>query len=212
MKSVYVIGDSISLEYGPFLKQMLGGEWRYSRKDGEQEALLNLDNPCGANGGDSAMVLAFLTGLRQRGGFRVDVMLVNCGLHDIKRDRTTAQWAVDAESYRQNLGAMVDVVGDLAGQMVWVTTTPVDDELHRQRRVGFDRRQADVLAYRRIAAEVMAARKVPVLDLGGFTDRLGSGRAIYRDGVHFQPPIPQQQAAYIAGWLEHWRAEKSPGA
>jgi lysophospholipase L1-like esterase len=205
MKSVYVIGDSISLEYGPFLKQMLGGEWRYSRKEGEQEALLNLDNPRGANGGDSAMVLAFLTGLRQRGGFRVDVMLVNCGLHDIKRDQATAQLAVDAESYRQNLGAIVDVVKDLAGQMVWVTTTSVDDELHRQRGAGFDRLQADVVAYRRVAADVMRERKVPVLDLGGFTDRLGGGREIYRDGVHVHPTIQQQQAAYIAGWLGCWR-------
>jgi hypothetical protein len=57
---IYVLGDSISMQYGPSLEAYLEGVISYSRKEGEEEALLNLDNPRGANGGDSGMVLTFL--------------------------------------------------------------------------------------------------------------------------------------------------------
>jgi len=57
---LYVIGDSISIQYGPYLEAALRGVMAYARKEGEEEALLNLDIPQGANGGDSGMVLSFL--------------------------------------------------------------------------------------------------------------------------------------------------------
>ena len=57
---VYVIGDSISIQYGPHLQAYLKGTMGYARKEGEEKALLNLDCPQGANGGDSSMVLSFL--------------------------------------------------------------------------------------------------------------------------------------------------------
>ena len=56
MRSVFVVGDSISIQYGPFLEQMLSGRIAYARKGSEDatmaEALRNLDIPVGANGGD----------------------------------------------------------------------------------------------------------------------------------------------------------------
>ena len=67
MKHVYIIGDSISIQYGPYLEKALKGIMTYARKEGEAESLLNLDNPQGANGGDSSMVLAYLHGLKQQG-------------------------------------------------------------------------------------------------------------------------------------------------
>ena len=57
--NLYVIGDSISIHYGPYLKKQLHGVVGYARKEGEEEARLNLDNPSGANGGDSSMVFHF---------------------------------------------------------------------------------------------------------------------------------------------------------
>ncbi len=102
---IHVLGDSISLQYGPYLQQYLAGVMDYARKEGETEALLNLDNPQGANGGDSAMVLSFVKALAAAGGIDADLLLVNCGLHDIKRNRETGQAQVAIADYESNLRA-----------------------------------------------------------------------------------------------------------
>ena len=94
-QSLYVIGDSISMGYGPFLEKMIAESFTYRRKSGEEEALKNLDVPCGANGGDSSMVLEFLQALQTSQAFHTDVLLLNCGLHDIKSDKETGRPEVD---------------------------------------------------------------------------------------------------------------------
>jgi len=103
---ICIIGDSISIHYGPFLKTFLQGIMEYSRKEGEEEALLNLDNPQGANGGDSSMVLRFLKSkVNSEDKIDADLLLVNCGLHDIRTDpkKGTRQIAID--EYSSNLRA-----------------------------------------------------------------------------------------------------------
>ena len=204
---IFVLGDSISIEYGPLLERALGPAFDYARKSGEEAALRDLDIPRGANGGDSAMVREFL-GALAAGAFHVDLLLVNCGLHDIKRDPATGTRQVAPDRYRQNLRAIVDLGRRLADAMVWVETTPVDDALHALRGCGFERVQADVVLYGVIAAEVMAAAQVPTIELGRFTATLGAGPAIFRDGVHFLPAVQSQQAAFIGGWLN--RAAGTP--
>ncbi|MBN1864300.1 MAG: hypothetical protein JW808_05315, partial [Victivallales bacterium] len=74
---VYVIGDSISIQYGPYLREYLRGFMEYARKEGEAEALLNMDKPLGANGGDSSMVLSFLKAKAAAGGIDADFLLLN---------------------------------------------------------------------------------------------------------------------------------------
>jgi hypothetical protein len=59
-KTVFVIGDSISIHYGPFLKKMVNEKYNYDRKGNMEDALKNLDKAIGANGGDSSMVLEYL--------------------------------------------------------------------------------------------------------------------------------------------------------
>src|SRR5271169_4796096 len=87
---VYVLGDSISIQYGPYLEKYLSGIMDYARKEGVEEALLNLDKPQGANGGDSALVLSFLQARAAAGGIDADVLLLNCGLHDLRTDPVTS--------------------------------------------------------------------------------------------------------------------------
>ena len=50
---IYVIGDSISIQYGTYLESQLKGIMEYSRKGGIEEASVNFDHKTGANGGDS---------------------------------------------------------------------------------------------------------------------------------------------------------------
>lgn len=57
IKSVFVIGDSISIGYGPHLKAMLEGRLGYDRIRKADESSDDLDGPIGENGGDSTTAL-----------------------------------------------------------------------------------------------------------------------------------------------------------
>lgn len=199
--SCYLIGDSISIQYGPHLAAALLDRCRYHRKAGEDEARLDLDQPRGANGGDSGMVRAFLAARAADPDTpRHDLLLVNCGLHDIKIAKDSGAIAVDAASYRENLEAIVALAPRLADRLVWIRTTPVDDERHAGRTgFGFHRYQRDVATYNGIADAVMQAAGVTILDLHGFT--LSCGEELFSDGVHFTAAVQQRQGAWLAGWI-----------
>jgi lysophospholipase L1-like esterase len=123
---IYIIGDSISIHYGLYLQAYLRGVIEYARKEGDEEALLNLDRPAGANGGDSSMVRAFLQAKMRAGGIKTDVLLLNCGLHDIKTDPATGAKQVPLAQYQQNLRAILQTVGGPPPRVVWIRTTPCD--------------------------------------------------------------------------------------
>ncbi len=204
MKKVYVIGDSISIQYGPYLQQALQGILHYARKEGEAAALLNLDNPQGANGGDSTMVLAFLRGLHRQGGLDADLLLLNCGLHDMKTHPQTGQRQVTLAQYAENLHGIVELAQTMVPALAWMRTTPCDEAVHNQPAMAFHRFAADGIAYNAAADAIMAAAGIPMLDLYTFTRNLGPD--LYCDHVHFREPIRTQQAAFLAGWLTHWLA------
>ncbi len=203
---VFVIGDSISLQYGPHLERMLAGRFDYARKSGEEEALRDLDIPAGANGGDSERVLAYLRALQSDATWNPSLLLLNCGLHDLKTDPATGEKQVPLERYRSNLRAILDLLQGDGVPLVWVRTTPVDDRTHRAEQKGFHRYAADVDAYNRAADEVMASADVMVADLHSLTASLGSAAEIFRDHVHYPEWVQRVQAAYLAGIVEMWFA------
>lgn len=197
---IYVIGDSISIHYGPYLQRYLHNTMGYARKEGEEEALLNLDNPQGANGGDSSMVLSFLQEKVKSGGIDTDLLLVNCGLHDIKTDPVTGLRQITIEAYAENLQAIVKIAEKMSPELVWIRTTPCDETVHNKTGSSFYRFKADCDAYNQVADQIMTKASVPVIDLHTFTGNLGTD--IYFDHVHFHEHIRAQQAAFIAGWLD----------
>ena len=197
---IFVIGDSISMQYGPYLEAALVGVADYSRKTGGIEGTADLDVPQGANGGDSSMVLAYLEHLAAGDGLAADILLVNCGLHDIKRDPASGCMQVPIGDYEANLKSIVDVARRLGVRLVWIRTTPCDEYIHNQRcKAGFLRFGADVAAVNAIADRIMRKADVPIIDLHTFTLNLGPD--IYCDHVHFHEHVRQRQGAYIAGWL-----------
>lgn len=201
--NLYVIGDSISIHYGPYLEKHLRGVMGYARKEGEEEALLNLDQPNGANGGDSSMVLSFLRGKAAAGGIDADLLLVNCGLHDIKTHRDTGKKQIPIEAYATNLRAIIKTTAAMKPQLIWIRTTPLDETVHNAHDVAFLRYNADHAAYQRVADDIMREAGIPVIDLHTFTANLGD--TPFADHVHFPEPIREKQAAYIAGWLAAYR-------
>ena len=174
---LFVIGDSISMHYGPYLETMIAAEFAYARKTGE-EAGANLDVAAGANGGDSGMVLSFLQIMKNNGGFSPDILLVNCGLHDIKTDVATGSRQVELNQYQDNLISIVETVRSLGSTMIWVRTTPVVDEVHNTRKIAFHRHAVDLKRYNEAADEIMRECNTPSIDLEGFTLSLGPAASL----------------------------------
>jgi len=104
---ILVVGDSISIQYGPYLKNALTGFFDYDRKRDQGQAVTDLDNPVGASGGDSSRVLEYLTKLSKQTDFQTDYLLVNCELHDIKTGPKTQKIQVGLNNYRENLEQII---------------------------------------------------------------------------------------------------------
>ena len=202
MKKLYAVGDSISIQYGPYLQRSLQGVLDYARKEGEDEALLDLDNPQGANGGDSSMVLAYLQAMSKAARIDTDVFLINCGLHDIKTDPASGTKQVTLAQYQDNLRAVIDIVAATGAALIWVRSTPCDENVHNRPDMAFFRFATDGIAYNEAADLIMVDAGIPSIDLYNFT--LGLGPDLYCDHVHFHDDIREKQGIYIAGWLAAW--------
>ncbi|WP_168123833.1 SGNH/GDSL hydrolase family protein [Paenibacillus sp. HB172176] len=199
MRQLFVIGDSISMQYGPYLEAMTAGRYGYDRKRGERATDANLDRPAGANGGDSSMVLRYLTEQKEK-GVAYDVLLLNCGLHDIKRDVEHEALNVSPEQYRRHLEQIMAVAGGMSGRIVWIRTTDVVDAIHWKHSKAFKRYHADVESFNRIADEVCEMRGIPQADLYSFTQAFGD--EAYCDHVHYKDEVRRLQAAYLAGVVD----------
>ena len=199
MKKLFILGDSISIQYRGYLQAMTRGVFSFEINAREkQRAERDLDNPEGLNGGDSSAVLKKLTAYSAQGLLDYDVMLLNCGLHDIKRDKQTGAYQVPLALYRDNLRQIAALLGAQPGRLCWVRTTPVDDARHN-RLAPFDRFEDDVARCNAAADEILCAAGAAIIDLHGFTKNLGDD--VYVDHVHYAEAVRAQQAAFIAGFI-----------
>lgn len=201
-RSVFVIGDSISIHYGPYLKTFIEEEFHYDRKRGLGEALKDLDKPLGANAGDSSMVLNYLQEEMEK-QVKYDILLLNCGMHDIRVDRNTLKLQIKENLYENNLKEIIDLSKKMSNEVIWVTTTPIIDKIHNSRKAGFLRFSRDLKTYNEIAEEIMTKQNIKTIDLYNFTKNLGGN--IYCDHVHFKEDIRKLQAEFIASKLETFK-------
>ena len=200
MKNIFLLGDSISIQYAPHLISMMAGTANFMRKTGDEEALRNLDVPTGANGGDSRMVLAYLRVRCASGEFKPDFVLLNCGLHDIKDNGDGKPNQVDIKDYRANLTSIAALFKTTGTPWAWIRTTPLSETVHNAKASKFKRYEKDLAAYNKAADDIMNKERLPLIDLHGFTKSLG-GDEIYCDHVHFTEEVRRLQGAYLAGWI-----------
>ncbi len=195
---LFVIGDSISMQYGPYLKAFVEDRFDYARKGegGAEPADLNLGSD--VNGGDSSLVLSYLKAMLEK-GFKTDILLLNCGLHDVKTDPASMAKQVPLELYESNLKEIARVLKKAKIKTVWVRTTHADESVHNKPGMGFWRFGKDVVAYNAVADAVIAGAGFPSIDLHEFTKRLGGSP--FCDHVHFNEDVRRLQAAFIAGHL-----------
>jgi lysophospholipase L1-like esterase len=191
------------LQYTPMLTTLLSPAWVIDGKKDSAGAPLashNLDVPTGSNGGDSAMVLAYLQARHKRSPIQADVLLLNCGLHDIKTDPATGRRQVDLPQYIENLEKIMEVSRTMKLQVIWVRITPVIDSVHNSRKgIAFFRHARDVHDYNEAADAIMARHQAPVVNLHDFSRHFIPEEFV--DHVHYNSRAQELQAAFISGHL-----------
>jgi lysophospholipase L1-like esterase len=196
-RRIFVLGDSISIHYGPWLEKMTAHSFLYDRKRGEEQE--DLEKGAGANGGDSSLVLDYLRE-KEAAGMSFDILVVNCGLHDIRVDGETGENQVGIDDYAENLVKIMETAKRMSETVIWAKSTPVVDDIHNTRTDMFKRYSKDLERYNEKADGIAKAFDVPVMDLYGFTKNFGPGA--YADHIHFKPHVRKMQAAYICGFLD----------
>lgn len=201
---VFVLGSSLTLHFGPYLEKALQGHFRYDRKranDGKH-AEGNLDVAQGASGGDSGMVLSYLRHRREHDPIPADVLLLNCGLHDLKTDPASGAKQVPIEQFERNLLASTEEVARMGLKLVWLRITPVVDVIHNARSRAFHRFAADVDRYNAVADLVMRDAGAKSIDLHALCSRQAPDALI--DHIHYNEPGRLEQAEFIARELIAW--------
>lgn len=196
--NLFVLGDSISIQYGPYLRGIIKEKFHYDRKRGVDLALEDLDKPVGANGGDSRRVLGYLKEEKGK-GIIYDWLLLNCGLHDLRVYKDTHKHQVPIDEYERNLKEIISIAVAMSNRIIWVETTPIIDENHNSRPVEMLRYSKDVIAYNNVANKVMREKNISIISLHNFTKKFGS--VAFYDHAHFTEEIRKLQAAYIAGFI-----------
>jgi lysophospholipase L1-like esterase len=195
---LFVLGDSISMQYGPWLKSYISDKFAYGRK-GEFEEWGDLDYASNSNGGDSLRVLTYLKEIIAE-RFSTDYLLLNCGLHDLRIDSKTEKHQIPVTEYSANLKKVIELCCKHNFQVIWVRTTPVDEIIHNSLSQNMHRYEADIDDYNAAADKVMTEYQVPMIDLFGFTASLDE--KLFCDHAHFNESVRKLQAAYIAGYIK----------
>ena len=166
---VVLIGDSIRMGYQEVVRQELAGE---AEVWGPEQ-----------NGGNSRNVLANLDQWALTRG--PAVVHLNCGLHDLRKEFGTGEVAVPPAEYADNVRQILGLVQErLQGTLIWASTTPVNEAWHHQNK-GFDRFEADVVAYNDMAAGIARDLGLVIDDLFTVVTDAGRDQLLRDDGVHF---------------------------
>lgn len=201
MKNIFLIGDSISLDYGEFINGFVDGDINVYGKPGVDEAYENLDIPVAGNGGDSRMVLSYLNEIKNTPLMNCEYFFFNCGLHDIKHDKKTGEIQVPIDEYIKNLHGIIDFMQQYNKPTVFINTTPAATERYTP-EFDFYRITEDVPVYNKAAEKVMNERNIPIVDLYAFTKALKlEGDDLFRDHTHFCNDVRKLHASFIAGYI-----------
>jgi len=204
-QKILILGDSISMAYGPFVKQQLSEFADVSRpvRNGKDEncagtihGVANLDRWLAAAG-------------------EVDLIFFNFGLHDLKRvDRDTKNYSnnpadprqAEPDEYRQQLSQIVARLKQTEARLVFVTTTPVPvGDVKPRREVG------DPLHYNAIARTVVDHQGIEVLDL--YAPALKNLAEWQQPvNVHFNPKGSEELAKLVSARAREVLARKDASA
>ena len=183
--NVLIIGDSISMGYTPFVKEILNGKatvWHPDENcEGTMKGVLKVND--------------------WLGNTKWDVIHFNFGLHDLKHvNAKTGESSTnskdprqaDVKQYSDNLKIIVGKLKASGAKLIFATTTPVPEKSSPLRE------PEQVLIYNKAALKIMKNENIPVNDLFGFA--LPKLKEIQlKDNVHFTPDGYRAMAEKVSG-------------
>ena len=191
LPNVLIIGDSISIGYYPFVKEMMKEKALVTRpfkEDGSPENCQGTTN--GVKNID-----------RWLGDAKWDLIHFNFGLHDIKHvDPLTGKNSKDPEhplqadlkQYKKNLEVIVENLTTTGAKLVFATTTPYPDEVGGPLR---DPRMPE--KYNKAALKIMKKNEIMINDLFAFV--LPRMAELQRpNNVHFTEAGSRELAKQVA--------------
>ena len=187
LPNVLILGDSISIGYTPFVKELLAGTanvYRPTLENGEPEncegttkGVLNIDRWLTSTGlGESAN--------------QWDIIHFNFGLHDIKHvDPVTGENSnnpkdpqqAELSQYKKNLEVIVEKLKATGAKLIFATTTPYPDDVQ-----GVLRDPGMPVKYNKAAVKIMNKSDIDINDLYAFMLPRMNEMQLEKN-VHFKP-------------------------
>ncbi len=203
LPKVVLIGDSIRLSYTETVRKRVTGKAVVASPK--------------ANGGDSSNVLKHLGSwvIREQ----PDIVHFNCGIHDTKKFKKTAQFQVSPEQYEANLRSIVKRIrSETDAVVLFATTTPILNDRAAAARKGRDYvlLGESVERYNEIALKVMRDLDVPVNDLHSALAQPNTPATqetmIGGDGVHLTPKGRELAGSKVASVISKHLAQQEAKA
>ena len=191
LPNILILGDSISIGYFPFVKELMEGKAVVSRPFKEDGSPENCQGTM--NGVENIE--------RWIGSTRWDLIHFNFGLHDLKhvdpetgknsKDPTHPLQA-DPKQYKKNLEVIVEKLKTTGAKLIYATTTPYPDEVN-----GPLRDPGMPGKYNKVALKVMKKNGIMVNDL--YTFVLPRMEELQRpNNVHFTEKGSRALAGQVA--------------
>jgi len=112
----------------------------------------------------------------------IDIVHLNCGLHDIKVEKDKDTNLVPIENYIENLKKIFEFLKRKSKVVIWATTTEINENSHNRIK-PFYRFQKDIIKYNQASILIAKEYEIPVNDLYNFT--VDKKDMLTEDGVHF---------------------------
>ena len=178
LPKVLILGDSISMGYTPFVKEMLAGIADVTRPMKEDGSAENCE---GTTKGVEAID-------RWLGDEKWDLIHFNFGLHDLKHvDLKTGKNSMNTrdpqqapiKKYRKNLEDIVERLKETGAHLIFATTTPYPNPVD-----GPLRMPGEAMKYNETALKIMKKNDIQVDDLYTFVKPQMEALMIKKN-VHF---------------------------
>jgi len=168
-KTALLVGDSICAGYYPYVYDELSVKGVVL----ERQAV-----------GDSSQLLEFVE--KKLNVDDYNLIHFNCGLHDLRVDKTTGNYQQSLQNYKTNFEKTLSVLINQPNTIiVFVGITPVIESRHNQKDIkNYSRYLNDVEKYNETALSVMKRFGVPSYELCRILHENDIEKVICEDGVH----------------------------
>ena len=178
--TVFIIGDSISKNYTPSVRDLL------------KDTGITVD---WFLGGDCAQLLAGLS--EWIPGRSPRLIHLNCGLHDARFFLHSQAYQQPITNYQAHLGGITKwLQTNSTAKLIWASTTPV---IRERISLHYVRREEDIVVYNDIAKRLMEAARIPINDLHQVVVSNSTLDCVCEDGVHMTEFGNRVLAQAVAG-------------